>query len=159
VERNSTSELEHRFTGCTSDGDALIGVLLYAKYPLSSYDVAEIMLFNVIEISHAKVVASYLAPELSTKAIKKALKRAKVEANFSPDIVVNDDYPAYDRGVKILGRRTKHIHAHFEGKFISYGKSVILLSNNKIERYHSRIAPKIRSMRGVKNLEKEDSFF
>jgi len=47
----------------------------------------------------------------------------------------------------------------FERKFIPYGKGVLLLSNNKIERYHSEIAPKIRSMRGVKNLEKEDRFF
>jgi len=204
------------------DGDALMGAILYAKYPLSSYDVAEIMGFNGVEVSHAticgwqprfaryirtiakkykikfsrvwhvdekfvphkrvpskrkrrgkrkwlyqisivdskgKVIASYLAPERSTKAIRKALKRAKVEAKFSPDIVVTDDYPAYKRGVKVLGRRTKHVTAHFEGKFIPYGKGVLLLSNNRIERYHSEIAPKIRSMRGVKNRRKGDSFF
>lgn len=33
------------------------------------------------------------------------------------------------------------------------------LSNNRIERYHSEIAPKIRSMRGIKNLERGDHFF
>jgi len=102
--------------------------------------------------SEGNVVASYLAPERSTDAVKKALKRAKEEAGFSPDIVVTDKYNAYDRGVNVLGRRTRHVRAHFEGKFIPYGKGVVLLSNNKIERYHSEIAPKIRSMRGIKNL-------
>ena len=109
--------------------------------------------------SKGNVVASYLAPERSTKAVKKALRRAKKEAGFSPDIVVTDDCPIYDRGVNVLGRRTRHIRARFEGKLIPYGKGVVLLSNNRIERYHSEIAPKIRSMRGVKNLESGDRFF
>jgi len=109
--------------------------------------------------SEGNVVASYLAPERSTEAVKEALRRAKEEAGFSPDIVVSDKYNAYDRGVNVLGRRTRHVRAHFEGKFIPYGKGVVLLSNNKIERYHSEIAPKIRSMRGVKNLRSGDCFF
>gem|GEM_PF-6827177 len=105
-----------------------------------------------------KFIASYLAPERSTEAIKKTLKRAKVEANFSPDIVLSDDYPAYDRGIKVLGRHTKHIRAHFEGKFIPYGKGVLLLSNNKIEHYHSKIAPKIRSMGASKTWRRGIAF-
>lgn len=109
--------------------------------------------------SEGNVVASYLAPERSTEAVKKVLGRAKEEAGFSPDIVVTDDCPIYDRGVNVLGRRTRHVRAHFEGKFIPYGKGVVLLSNNKIERYHSEITPKIRSMRGVKNLKRGDQFF
>jgi len=202
--------------------DVLTATLLYVKYPLSTYQVANLLEFFGVEVSassvgrwpqrfgssakkiarrykikfskvwHAdekfvphkrvpsegrkrgkrkwayqitvldsegNVVASYLAPERSTKAVKKALRRAKEEAGFAPDIVVTDDYPAYKRGVKVLGRRTKHITAHFEGKFIPYGKGVLLLSNNRIERYHSEIAPKIRSMRGVKSRMKGDIFF
>lgn len=109
--------------------------------------------------SRNNVVASYLAPERSTEAVEKALRRAKEEAGFSPDFVVSDELPAYERGVNVLGRRTKHICAHFKGKLIPYGKGAILLSNNRIERYHSEIAPKIRSMRAVKNLELGDQFF
>jgi len=37
------------------DGDALMGAPLYAKYPLSSYDVAEIMLFNGVKVLHATI--------------------------------------------------------------------------------------------------------
>ena len=87
------------------------------------------------------------------------MRRAREEAGFSPDIIVSDKHSAYDRGVNVLGKRTRHVRAHFEGKLIPYGKGVVLLSNNKIERYHSQIAPKIRSMRGVKNLGKGDRFF
>jgi putative transposase len=202
--------------------DVLTAMLLYVKYPLSTYQVAELLeLFGVkvspssvgrwpqrfgasakriarryrIEFSKVwhvdekfvpngrvpsekykrgkrkwayqitvldsenNVVASYLSSERSTEAVKEALRRAKEEAGFSPDIVVSDKYNAYDRGVNVLGRRTKHVRAHFEGKLVSYGEGVLLLSNNRIERYQSEIAPKIRSMRGIKNLENGDRFF
>jgi len=109
--------------------------------------------------SEGNVVASHLAPTRNTEVIKRALRRAEGEAGFSPDIVVTDDYPGYERGVRVLGRRTRHVRAHFEGKLVPHGGGVILPSNNKIERYHSEIAPKIRSMRGVKNLERGDRFF
>jgi len=62
-------------------------------------------------------------------------------------------------GVNVLGRRTRHVRAHFEGKLVPYGKGAVLLSNNKIERYHSEIAPKVRTIRGVENLWKGDRFF
>jgi len=202
--------------------EVLVATLLYAKYPLSTYQVAELLELFGIEVSpssvgrwpprfggsmrkiaklyrikisrvwhvdekfvphervpsekykrgkrkwayqitvldsEGNVVASYLAPERSTAAVEKALGRAKEEAGFSPDIVVTDDCPIYDRGVNVLGRHTRHVRAHFEGKLIPYGDGAILISNNRIERYHSEIAPKIRSMRGVKNLEKGDRFF
>jgi len=109
--------------------------------------------------SRNNIVASYLSPERSTEAAGEALRRAKEAAGFSPDFVVSDDCPIYDRGVNVLGRRTRHIRAHFEGKLYPHGKGVVLLSNNRIERYHSTLAPKVRSMRGVKNLELGDQFF
>ncbi|KXB09076.1 hypothetical protein AKJ46_00965 [candidate division MSBL1 archaeon SCGC-AAA833K04] len=109
--------------------------------------------------SKGDVVASYLSPERSTKAIEKALRRAKDEAGFSPDIIARDDFPAYDKAVKVLGRRTKDVHTHFEEKLILHDDGVIPVSNNRIERYHSEIAPKIRSMRGVKSLKSGDQFF
>lgn len=206
----------------TPEKDVLTATLMYVKYPLSTYQVADLLELFGVEVSASSVgrwprrfghsakkiakhytvkfsrvwhvdekfvphkrvpserrkrgkrkwayqitvldskgnvVASYLAPERSTKSVKKALRRAKKEAGFSPDIIVSDDWPAYDRGVNVFGRHTRHVRARFEGKLIPYGKGVVLLSNNRIERYHSEIAPKIRSMRGVKNLELGDRFF
>ena len=109
--------------------------------------------------SRNNVVASYLAPERSTEAAKEALRRAKETAGTPQDFIVSDDCPIYDRGVNVLGRRTKHVTAHFEGKLMPYRESVVLLSNNRIERYHSTLAPKVRSMRGVKSVRCGDQFF
>ncbi|MEW6221735.1 MAG: DDE-type integrase/transposase/recombinase [Candidatus Hadarchaeota archaeon] len=109
--------------------------------------------------SKNNVVASFLAEERNTEAAKKVLRRAKETAGFSPDFIVSDDCPIYDKGVNVLGRRTKHVTAHFEGKLMPHGKGVVLLSNNRIERYNSTLAPKVRSMRGVKSAERGDMFF
>lgn len=109
--------------------------------------------------SKNNVVASYLAPERNTEAAEKALRRAKETAGFSPDFIVSDDCPIYDKGVNVLGRRAKHVNAHFKGKLMPYKKGIVLLSNNRIERYHSTLAPKVRSMRGVKRPERGDTFF
>lgn len=109
--------------------------------------------------SKGDVVVSYLAPERSTKAIKKALRRAKKEAGFSLDIIARDSFPVYDKAVKVLGRKTKNVRTHFEEKLIPKGDGITPASNNRIERYHPKIAPKIRSMREVKSLKSEDAFF
>jgi len=108
--------------------------------------------------SKGDVVASYLTTKRNTEAIRKALRRAKEEAGFSPDIIARDGLPAYDRGVKVPGRRTRDVRTHFEGGLIPYGRGVLSVSNNRIERHRSEIAPKTRSMRGVKSLERGDQF-
>jgi len=112
--------------------------------------------------SESNVIASYLAPERNSEGIEKALKKAKEAAGKRPEIVVTDGLNAYDKPVKrLLGRRKrrKHVIAHFEGKLVIHNKKLYRLSNNRLERYHSEITLKIRSMRGVKNLAKGDAFF
>lgn len=108
--------------------------------------------------SKGKVIASYLAPQRSTNAIKKALKSAKQQTNFNPEIVVTDGFSAYEKAVKVL-RGARHVVAHFRGELIAHKRKLYFLSNNIIERYHSELAPKIRSFRGAKNLEKANNFF
>lgn len=197
-------------------------VVLYAKYPLSTRQVSEILAFNGEDVSHnaifewsqkfaehvpnikkhykvkftkvwhvdekfvphkrvpdkkykrgrkkfsyqitvldskGKVVASYLAPQRSKKAIKVALSRAKNTSQARPDIVVTDGFSAYQKGVKVLGRGVRHIVAHFKAELYAHKGVIYSLSNNIIERYHSGLAPKVRSMRGAKNLVKADKFF
>jgi|GEM_PF-6196637 len=58
-----------------------MSVILYAKYPLSSYDVAEIMLFNGIEISHATICEwqSRFARYVRTISKKYKIKFSKVD--------------------------------------------------------------------------------
>lgn len=208
-----------------ADGIVIAGLLMYAKYPLSGNNVAEILnLFGInvtgwsiwnwtqdfapyikkmkkkykikfskvwhvdekfiphkrvpsekykrglrkfayqitVYDSEGNVIASYLAPERNSKGIEKALKRAREAAGERPELVVSDGLNAYDTPVRrILGRkkRRKHVIAHFEGKWIIHNKKLMILSNNKMERYHSEISPKVSSMRGIKNLENGDRFF
>ncbi len=56
----------------------------------------------------------------------------------------------------MLGRRTRAVRTHL--RLVPRGDGVIPVSNNRIERYHSEIAPKIRSTQGVKNLELRNYF-
>ena len=39
-------------------------------------------------------------------------------------------------------RKTRQVHAHFETKFVPHDNSVIMINQNRIERYHSEIRPK-----------------
>ena len=208
-----------------ADGIVIAGLLMYAKYPLSGDNVAEILrLFGVdvtgwsiwnwtqdfaphidkikkkykikfsriwhvdekfiphkrvpdpkwkrgrkewayqitVYDSDNNVIASYLSPKRNSAGIRKALKRAREATGEKPELVVTDDFNAYDKPVRrVLGKRKrkKHVIAHFEGKWVIHNKKLMILSNNRIERYHSEISPKVRSMRGVKNLEKGDKFF
>ena len=82
-----------------------------------------------------------------------------MEAGFSPDIVVTDGYNAYEQGLRVLDRRTEHVRAHFEVKLVHYDEEVIIISSNRIERYHSEIVLKVRCMRGIKNLWRGNGFF
>lgn len=108
--------------------------------------------------SKGNIIKSYLAPERSTKAIERAIKRSR-DIGYKPKIAVTDGFNAYDKAVKKFGRRTKHVKSHFEGKWVIHEKKPYFLSNNRMERYHSEINPKIKSMRGVKNIVKADRVF
>ena len=79
--------------------------------------------------------------------LKNGFCRYKSNAEFYPKIVVTDKCHIYDflRGY----RKLKHIRAHFETKLVPYGRGVIAVSQNRIERYHSEIRPKEVRMRGV----------
>lgn len=108
--------------------------------------------------SKGNVVKSLLAPERTTKAIEKAIKRSK-QTGYKPKIAVTDGLNAYDKAVRKFGRKTKHVKAHFKGRWVLHEKKPYFLSNNRIERYHSGINPKIRTMRGIKNIHKADKTF
>lgn len=106
--------------------------------------------------SKGNIIKSFLAPERTTKSIEKVIRRSK---GYRPKIVVTDGFNAYDKAVRKFGRKTKHVKSHFKGKWIIHEKKPYFLSNNRIERYHSEINPKLRTMRGVKNIDKADKAF
>jgi len=103
------------------------------------------------------VIATLLSDKRDRKSAIKVFKMAVKEAEFYPKIVVTDKCHIYDflRGY----RKLKHVHAHFETKFVPYGKGVVAVSQNRIERYHSEIRPKEVKMRGIKNFRCGTKFF
>lgn len=113
-------------------------------------------LFTVYD-ENRNVIATFLSSKRDRKSAKRVFKMAVKEAGFYPSIVATDKYHIHDflRGY----RRLKHIHAHFETKFVPYGRGVIAVSQNRIERYYSEIRPKGVRMRGIKNFECGTRFF
>ena len=113
-------------------------------------------LFTVYD-ENRNVIATFLSNKRDRKSAKRVFKMAVKEAGFHPKIVVTDKYHIYDflKGY----RKLKHVHTHFETKFVPYGKGIVAVSQNRIERYHSEIRPKEVRMRGIKNLNCGTRFF
>ena len=113
-------------------------------------------LFTVYD-ENRQVISTYLSDRRNSKAMIKTLKMAIDEAGFYPAIISTDKCKIYDMLRRY--RKTKHVHAHFQTKFIPHDDGVVMINQNRIERYHSEIRPKEVSMRGIKNFECGTRFF
>lgn len=113
-------------------------------------------LFTVYD-EHRQVISTFLSSRRNSKAMIKTLKMAIDEAGFYPAIISTDKCKIYDMLRRY--RKTRHVHAHFETKFIPHGDGVVMINQNRIERYHSEIRPKEVRMRGIKNFECGTRFF
>ncbi len=82
---------------------------------------------------------------------------AIAEAGFHPKIISTDKCRIYDMLSRY--RTSKHVYAHFQNKLVPYEGSVVMINQNRIERYHSEIRPKEARMRGIKNFECGTRFF
>jgi len=114
-------------------------------------------LFTVYD-EHRQVVATLLSNRRNSQFAIKVFKMAVGETGFYPRIVSTDKCHIYDALRKYRGK-IKHVHAHFETKLISYEKGVVMINQNRIERYHSEIRPKEVRMRVIKNFECGTRFF
>ena len=106
---------------------------------------------------HRQVISTFLSSRRNSKAMIKTFKMAIDEAGFYPAIISTDKCKIYD--VLRRYRKTRHVHAHFQTKLIPYGDGVVMINQNRIERYHSEIRPKEVRMRGIKNFECGTRFF
>ena len=113
-------------------------------------------LFTVYD-ENREVLATILSEKRNSEAMITVFKIAVEEAGFYPRIISTDKCHIYD--VLRKYRKIKHIHAHFETKFIPYNNTVLPISQNRIERYHSEIRPKEVRMRGIKNFQNGTRFF
>ena len=113
-------------------------------------------LFTVYD-EHRQVIATFLSKRRDSKSALKTFRMAIKEADFYPVIVSTDKCMIYHALRRY--RKIRHVHAHFETKFIPYKETVIPICQNRIERYHSEIRPKEVRMRGIKNFENGTRFF
>jgi len=114
-------------------------------------------LFTVYD-ENRQVIATLLSNRRDSKSALKVFKMALEETRFYPRIVSTDKCHIYDTLRRYKGK-FRHVHAHFETKFVSYKETVILICQNRIERYHSEIRPKEVKMRGIKNFENGTRLF
>jgi transposase-like protein len=113
-------------------------------------------LFTVYD-EHRQVVSTYLSDKRNSKSMIKTFKMAIDEAGFYPDILSTDKCKIYDTLRRY--RMTRHVHAHFQTKFIPHENGVVMINQNRIERYYSEIRPKEVRMRGIKSFECGTRFF
>lgn len=113
-------------------------------------------LFTVLD-EHRQVISTFLSHRRDSKSMIKTLKMAIDEAGFYPRIISTDKCKIYD--VLRRYRKTRHVHAHFQTKLIPHGEGVVMINQNRIERYHSEIRPKEVRMRGIKSFECGTRFF
>lgn len=113
-------------------------------------------LFTVYD-EHRQVISTYLSEHRDSKSMIKTLKMAIDEAGFYPKIISTDKCKIYDTLRRY--RMTRHVHAHFQTKFIPFEEGTVMINQNRIERYHSEIRPKEVRMRGIKNFECGTKFF
>jgi len=107
-------------------------------------------LFTVLD-SENNILSVFLSNRRDKESAKKALKLAEKEAGFKPEIVVSDEYPAYEKPVKKMDRKCKHVKAHFKGKWIIHKGKLMRLSNNRIEGLFSHFKLHYHQFRGFKS--------
>ncbi len=107
----------------------------------------------VVEDNKNSIVAVYVSDKRDGKSAKIVLELAKKRANKPPDIIVTDGLPGYKRAcMKVFGRKTKHVEAHFKAKKFMHKKKYYILSNNRIESLNSKINLWYKKFRGFKSL-------
>ena len=114
-------------------------------------------LFTVYD-EHRQVISTFLPHRRNSKSMIKTFKMAIDEAGFYPAIISTDKCHIYDV-LRKYRRKIRHVHAHFQTKLIPYGSGVVMINQNRIERYHSEIRPKEVRMRGIKSFECGTRFF
>lgn len=109
-------------------------------------------LWKVID-SNNNILAVHVSNLRDVNNAKKVLQEALKLARKPPDILVSDGLHAYGRAKKILGRKCKHIVAHFEGQFVMKDRKLYFVSNNRIERSNSTTNLWLHVFRGFKSFK------
>lgn len=104
----------------------------------------------VVADSKNHILAVHVSNARTGENAKIVLKKAKEVSKENPRVIVTDGLQGYKKACKIFGRKTKHVVAHFEKKFIYLDGKVEGFSNNRIERINGDIDLFFHVFRGLK---------
>ena len=102
----------------------------------------------VVSDSNSNIISVFVSHKRDSASARKALSSARLNAGFSPEILVSDAYGVYPSSVrKIFGRRKKHIQSHFESKGFRGFKNIITanLWCLSFMNFYNHIRPSIRN--------------
>lgn len=97
-----------------------------------------------------KIRTIYLA-NARTKASAKIFFERLIATGNKTEIAVTDKCQIYVKSVKILGRKVRHVQAHFKPVRIVHKRKFMKISNNTIERFNSDIDLFLHVFRGLKS--------
>ena len=97
-----------------------------------------------------KIRAIYLANSRTKESAKELFKRLKQSGNET-EIAITDGCQIYVHSVHWLGRRVRHVQAHFKPVGIVHKGKLMKISNNRIERLNSDLDLFLRVFRGLKS--------
>lgn len=106
--------------------------------------------FFVAKDKFNKIRAIYLANARTKESAKQFFKRLIATGNKT-EIAVTDSCQIYVNSIKILGRKVRHIQAHFKPVGIVHKRKLMKISNNTIERLNSDIDLFLHVFRGLKS--------
>ena len=106
----------------------------------------------VVEDDRRNVIALELTWRKDEEATARALRKAREEAGFTPDIVVSDGASAYSPAIEEAIPGARHVVAQFKGTTVSYDGRLVTVSNNLLERLNGTLRGWVRTLRGFKSL-------
>lgn len=104
----------------------------------------------VVADSKNQILAVHVSNARTGENAKIVLRKARAIAKENPEVIITDRLQGYKKACKIFGRKTKHVIAHFEKKFIVLDGKIIGFSNNRIERINGDIDLFFHVFRGLK---------
>lgn len=97
-----------------------------------------------------KIRGIYVANSRTKESAEELFKRLREQEQI-PEIAVTDNCQIYVKTVRKLGRKVRHVQAHFEARGIVHNGKLLRLSNNRIERLNSDIDLFLHVFRGLKS--------
>jgi len=106
----------------------------------------------VVEDDRRSVIALELTWRRDRRATARALRKARAEAGFTPDVVVSDGAPAYPPAIEEALPGARQVVAQFKGTPVRHRGRPVTVSNNLLERLNGTLRGWVRTLRDFKSL-------